>query len=187
MGGADDTQVRLSMEVVDGEVVTQTVAVSQMEEQAKIAAEAAEAKAGAEAETAAAKAAAAAAAANAAVAGATGDLEKKLAASRGELEKVKADAAAAMEKAKNTASAQVAAATMEAKALAKRNDEEASKRLDASKRETDAALAKLADQLPHVAAQLHVHARRRLIENQKTWFVDHRARDHQPSLHAPGQ
>ena len=62
VGGADDLQVRLSMEVVDGEVVTQTVAVSQVEEQAKIAAEAAEAKARAEAEKAAAAAAEAAAA-----------------------------------------------------------------------------------------------------------------------------
>ena len=50
------------MEVVGGEVVTQTVAVSQVEEQAKIAAEAAEAKARAEAEKAAAAAAEAAAA-----------------------------------------------------------------------------------------------------------------------------
>ena len=50
------------MEVVGGEVVTQTVAVSQMEEQAKIAAEAAEARARAEAEKAAAAAAEAAAA-----------------------------------------------------------------------------------------------------------------------------
>mmetsp|Transcript_68278 Transcript_68278/g.165122 ORF Transcript_68278/g.165122 Transcript_68278/m.165122 type:complete len:257 (-) Transcript_68278:445-1215(-) len=56
LGGADDIQVQLSMEVVDGEVVTQTVVVSQMEEEAKVAAEA-EAKARAEAETAAAAAA----------------------------------------------------------------------------------------------------------------------------------
>ena len=71
LGGADDIQVQLSMEVVDGEVVTQTVVVSQMEEEAKVAAEA-EAKARAEAETAAAAAAevAAAAAAEAAEAAA---------------------------------------------------------------------------------------------------------------------
>eukprot|EP00320_Phaeocystis_rex_P007027 CAMPEP_0119090816 /NCGR_PEP_ID=MMETSP1178-20130426/154079_1 /TAXON_ID=33656 /ORGANISM="unid sp, Strain CCMP2000" /LENGTH=241 /DNA_ID=CAMNT_0007074271 /DNA_START=29 /DNA_END=750 /DNA_ORIENTATION=+ len=52
-GGAEDLQVQLSMEVVDGEVVTQTVVISQIEERAKAAAAEAERLEAARAEAAA--------------------------------------------------------------------------------------------------------------------------------------
>ena len=45
----------------------------------------------------------------------------------------------------------------------------------------------LAQELPHRAADLDIHARRRLIQDQQPRLVHQRARDHQPALHAAGQ
>jgi hypothetical protein len=42
-------------------------------------------------------------------------------------------------------------------------------------------------ELPHRAADLDVHARGGLVEDQQARLVHHRAGDHQPPLHAAGQ
>ncbi len=47
--------------------------------------------------------------------------------------------------------------------------------------------AKLADQLPHVAAKLDVDSGGRLVEEQERGLVAQRLGDHHPALHAAGQ
>ena len=46
-------------------------------------------------------------------------------------------------------------------------------------------VAQLADERPHVAPQLHVHARGGLVEEQHLGLVGERLRDHHAPLHAP--
>ncbi|KAG1245823.1 hypothetical protein G6F68_014905 [Rhizopus microsporus] len=45
----------------------------------------------------------------------------------------------------------------------------------------------LLEHAPHVAADLDVHAGGRLVQDQQARAGHHRARDHQPALHAAGQ
>lgn len=51
----------------------------------------------------------------------------------------------------------------------------------------DAFLVQLGEKAPHRAAQLDVHTRGRLVENQQARLVDQRAGNHQAALHAAGQ
>ena len=51
----------------------------------------------------------------------------------------------------------------------------------------DAGFAQLADQLPHVAAQLHVHASGRLVQKQHARLMAQRLGDHHTALHAARQ
>jgi hypothetical protein len=51
----------------------------------------------------------------------------------------------------------------------------------------DAAFAKLAHHLPHVAPQLDVDARGGLVQEQDLGLVGERLGDHHPALHAAGQ
>ncbi|CAM5473184.1 hypothetical protein SSTU70S_05805 [Stutzerimonas stutzeri] len=51
----------------------------------------------------------------------------------------------------------------------------------------DALTIQFGEERPHRAAQLDVHARCRLVEDQQARLVDQRAGDHQPALHAAGE
>ncbi|MNQ69756.1 hypothetical protein D3C85_843730 [compost metagenome] len=53
--------------------------------------------------------------------------------------------------------------------------------------DSDALAVELGEEGPHRAAQLNVHPRRRLVENQQAWLMDQRPGNHQAPLHTPGQ